>query len=83
MAFIKIDRPITSYTKIARLIGGKAARFGFAKFGQARFGITDEYVKVARPVGTGGGAPLADFAQADFAVLGGTEPWAKIPRPSQ
>lgn len=42
-------RPSNTITLIARTVSGKAARFSFAKFGQARFGKQDGVTLVVRP----------------------------------
>lgn len=51
MPFTKQARPSANFTKTGRPISAKSARFGFAKFGEARFGQTDGWYagKVARP----------------------------------
>lgn len=38
-----------AFTKIARPVSKRAARFGIGTFGQARFSKTDGFLKVAKP----------------------------------
>ena len=49
MAFTKQAKPTSNFTKAARQVSGRAARFLFARFGQARFGKGDSYDKTVRP----------------------------------
>ena len=48
MNYIKIEKPSTTYTKIAKVIT-RAGRYGIGVFGLARFGISDIYSKIVRP----------------------------------
>ena len=45
----KIERPSTTYTKVAKPTSGVEGRFGIGKFGSARFGTPDIVTKVAKP----------------------------------
>lgn len=47
--FTKTAKSSTTMTKVAKLKRGKAGRFGEGIFGSARFGITDDLTKVAKP----------------------------------
>ena len=50
--YTKQARPSTTLTKQAKPTSGKMARFSIAKFGEARFGLTDQFTKVAKPATT-------------------------------
>lgn len=48
LTYTKINRPTTSFTKIAKANMSKAGRFGIGVFGRARYGISDIYTKIAK-----------------------------------
>lgn len=69
--FIDKPRSTTSYAKKQRSVTGRAGRYGLGMFGQARFGISDGFVRKARPdlrTSARADIALANFAQADSVV---------------
>jgi len=48
ITYTKQARPSKTFTKQARTSGG-AGRFSFARFGQARFSVSDQYTREVRP----------------------------------
>ena len=77
---------MTNFTKIAKP-ASSIGRFGIAKFGQSKFGTTDDFTKSAKPTNSYTkidkrtfGAK-ADFALADYAVVDTEDGFTKIAKP--